>query len=79
MNLKFHLSHVVKTLRECREIYAVKNALSIRVIEGFLSRRTPVVGWNAFDVGICFCFPVPAGIPGEVWLRELLGGGTNFQ
>lgn len=79
VNFKFHLSHGAKTLRECGEIYGVKNAISLSKIDAFISCRTSVGGWNAFYVGICFCFPVPAGIPGEVWLRELRCGGTNFQ
>lgn len=76
MNLKFHLSHAAKIVRVCKEIYGVKNAIFLHPDGIFLFRRTPVDGWNAFDAGICFCFPVPAGIPGEVWLHSLHGGGA---
>lgn len=30
-------------------------------------------------MGICFCFPVPAGIPGEVWIRQLHCRGARFN
>lgn len=30
-------------------------------------------------MGICFCFPVPAGIPGEVWIHQLHCRGARFN
>ena len=76
---ELQISLVSHGVRECREIYGVKNVISVRKLDAFFFCRIPVGGWNAFYVGICFCFPVPAGIPGEVWLRELRCGGNELS